>query len=615
MRISLQLITLLLLFNLKVKSQVNYPDFESVAKHFFTQYSLPDGLYTSMLRFVKHPDGYYIEEYDQNIGNFQTIGLFWSSKTGKFLDVEYPSYKDNQKNNFKEFMNNYKNHYYDLFPYYGYTGWEHDVTNVLENKKHLTEDELYALARSYSSLSSYCMNNNFGYADTSKIFVKQEYGKNLLNSEQLEIYKQLTGKAINYYKKLNKRNPDYNTIVGNIGVKLANEYMTAFLNLRVYQNEGEANKYLPEGIYAPCMINMAKTYLYSCDSNAILFTNGDNDTYPLLYVQSKLGIRQDVLVINQMLLNSNNYINHFRNSEILKADSVSFSIHRNAHSNDNLTIIYLNPVLPDTTFHSAKKVLSIMNTNNKDTWISISGNHKFRRLISQNLTFDYGPQKTFDYKIDKKYVTRGELLTLDIVANNLFYRPIYFTDTYNQLFKEYFELSGIVFKLTNKKTTNNLLHLPENINVQKTSSVLIDGNQLNTETNYGSCSKFYMNILCRSYSALIINYAKLGDTTLTKTVIDNFKPVLISQSLQINLDLISILYTIHKINMQHETDFILNILIDKILQKIKNVEKDDIRVIEYFINELTSAKYSNNPEIIKKMEVVSNKFYKLKESM
>jgi len=52
--------------------------------------------------------------------------------------------------------------------------------------------------------------------------------------------------------------------------------------------------------------------LQSCEQDAIIFTNGDNDTYPLWYLQTVEGIRPDVAVINLSILNLEWYIKWLR---------------------------------------------------------------------------------------------------------------------------------------------------------------------------------------------------------------------------------------------------------------------------------------------------------------
>jgi hypothetical protein len=64
-------------------------------------------------------------------------------------------------------------------------------------------------------------------------------------------------------------------------------------------------------------------------ASRILFTQGDMDTYPLLYLQTVEGLRQDVIVVNVSLLNENSYVNELnldRNNvpfELVNKDKLS----------------------------------------------------------------------------------------------------------------------------------------------------------------------------------------------------------------------------------------------------------------------------------------------------
>ncbi len=67
--------------------------------------------------------------------------------------------------------------------------------------------------------------------------------------------------------------------------------------------------------------DIAKDYLESCAPNAVLFTFGDNDTYPLWYAQEVENVRPDIRIINTSLLGIDWYINLLRN-KINDADSL-----------------------------------------------------------------------------------------------------------------------------------------------------------------------------------------------------------------------------------------------------------------------------------------------------
>lgn len=195
--------------------------------------------------------------------------------------------------------------------YYGYPNFTVDAIRHLEDIEELTAQERLWLARAHEEHASNLLSNQYGTAAPEHRFKLNEQAKQKLNPKQLETYLIHLKTAITHYRQLS---PQTATPVGSPTTKATNLYLNGYLMLLQYSQQKEALALL-ENIpisYDPHLSLCAKLLLESCPKNAILITEGDNDTYPLLYQQLIHNYRSDVLVLNRHLLHFPRYVEVLR---------------------------------------------------------------------------------------------------------------------------------------------------------------------------------------------------------------------------------------------------------------------------------------------------------------
>lgn len=420
--------------------EVKYPSYETVVAHFFKSYHFT-GEGDQILRFEKKPSGWFVRKIDHE-QHFQAPQLFWDKDLLRYQSLDFPAQQSEMSLSMIQMApylhNEFEKRCYRLFPFYGYEGWDSDFIEAYKHKTKLGDTLLQALARAYSLHSSNMLHNNSGLSDP-KYRLSLPSGKNSLTTEQLKTYRKYRHQAIDCYKKLYRLNPHYETLIGNAHTHMSNEHMVGFLELRIYQNEKEAYKELEKGLYSDFMISTAKNFLNSCDSNAILFTGGDTDTYPLLYVQAQYGYRADVSVVNLGLLNTDRYINSFR-EKIGRSEPLPLSFSRTQAASEHLYFIHLQE------HEGAASVSSLIEYVSKE-YNAVKGFYSF-----PNNRFElYRGRDTLSWTVEKPYLTKSELVLLDIINNNDWDRPICFSASMarsNYLYlHQYLQHRGLVYQL------------------------------------------------------------------------------------------------------------------------------------------------------------------------
>lgn len=219
--------------------------------------------------------------------------------------------------------------------------------------------------------------------------------------------------------------------------------------------------------------DIAKNYLNSCSPNAILFSNGDNDTFPLWYVQEVEGYRTDVRVVNLSLLSTDWYANA-KKRKVYNADPVPFSLQSHQFQSGTLDVVYLieqNENQEAVNIIDLFKVLREQPDRLKRRFgtseIEFFPSKNFYLPIDSAYMVDNGivPRELADqivdrmeWRIDRNVLYKNGILVLDLIASNNWKRPIYFCitagdDSYFGL-QDYFQLEGLTYKLVPIKTPN-----------------------------------------------------------------------------------------------------------------------------------------------------------------
>jgi len=215
-------------------------------------------------------------------------------------------------------------------------------------------------------------------------------------------------------------------------------------------------------------------YLESCEKNAVIFTNGDNDTFPLWYNQEVEGVRTDVRVCNLSYLQTDWYIDQMK-SKAYESDPLPVSFTHDQYVQGSRDVVYL---LSDPRVKGAVELSKALEfVKDKDP----------RTKLSQADNASYIPSKKLFIKVDKEavirnkvvppnkydqiadtifidfgsrnYLVKDELMVLDMIAHSNWERPIYFAitvgrDKYLGL-QDYFQLEGFAYRFTPVKSASS----------------------------------------------------------------------------------------------------------------------------------------------------------------
>jgi len=209
-------------------------------------------------------------------------------------------------------------------------------------------------------------------------------------------------------------------------------------------------------------LEVAKNYLNSCDKNAILFTNGDNDTFPLWYAQEVEGIRTDIKVVNLSLFNTPWYIDQMKRASY-DAAPIPSSLEHDDYRAGTRDYTPINEKSKE--YVEVKRVVNFINSKSAKAKINTSAGlrnycptKKLKLSVDKEKVKSFIPEEYHDkivdeirWKLKGNGIFKNKLMVLDILANFNWERPIYFAITVGRDnfmgLEKYFQLEGLAYRL------------------------------------------------------------------------------------------------------------------------------------------------------------------------
>ena len=221
--------------------------------------------------------------------------------------------------------------------------------------------------------------------------------------------------------------------------------------------------------------DFAINYLKGCDKNSVVVTFGDNDTFPLWYVQEVEGYRTDIRVFNHMLASGHWYVQQMF-SKVYESDKLPFTLKKEQYNNgvNNYIPIYEHPSL-ENKYTELKELIDFVAIDNDRTKMTVSGGQKINFFPSRKIRLTVDAKKCvengivpremadrivpyIEWEIKQNALFKNDLAFLDFLATNNWERAIYTANpsslaTFLDI-DQYLHQEGMVYKFMPVKADN-----------------------------------------------------------------------------------------------------------------------------------------------------------------
>lgn len=431
------LFTISLSGQLTEKEMAEYPSYQEVVEQYFSNHPFNKLFSEYHFSFEKKPTGWSIITVPKLNLHDVRIEKLWDQKTSRFSITkgQVSNSASRMKAYVRETEENYKIH-----PFFGYPKFELDVIHYFDQLDDQSDSLLFSLAKIHGDLATQIARN------VSTIFIpkKQSFrGLESISQTSFDSIQKHIESATTHYQNLVGQNKNFiynNQLISDLFALDQINYALIFESI---QKPEQAVLFWHQAPFSKAVIDYATNVLNECDSNSIILSHNEVDTYPLLYLQKK-GIRKDVSVVNLNLLQYSWYRAYSNNTNNNKLFSLPIDLLE-------------QPRLAVTQMQNGKykkstnELFEILKTKPDSTLQWLDKNQQIQFIKSQKIAFS--PNKD-GYEIlfsTLPILTIQNLACIDIIHQNSAKKTIHITDGYQMkkygIHEKYIQRTGLNYTL------------------------------------------------------------------------------------------------------------------------------------------------------------------------
>lgn len=367
--------------------------------------------------------------------------------------------------------------------------------------------------------------------------------------------------------------------------------------------------------------DLGKNYLESVQPNSILFTFGDNDTYPLWYAQEVEGARPDLRVINYSLLGTDWYVNQLRYklNQSAPAD-VIFTPEQIQGSNRDIVPVYELPGIDKNAYYDLYTMLKdVVGSEDQSKMVGMQSGDMSNVFPSRKVSIAVdveGVRKNYNLKstdsipssiqidIQKNYLQKNDLALLAVIATSKFSRPIYFTSTAELRslgLDKYLQMDGMAYRLTPFQNPG--------VDNERSYKTIMEkfayGNASKNGVYYDEENRRHMNTIRLTHATLAKSLAASGNLDSAKKVLQKYDQSVLETNVPYGM--VSNRGNFHN---NVSLDFLEAAFISgdfTLAEKVKGSLKKDLEQQLSYYRSLSTEPMSNEQMAMQAMSLINNK--------